>query len=383
MCRALPDCGVEPLIVTTDADGKGGRLPVDIDRVLALAGARTLFFRRRWSEAYKYSFGLSRWLSANVSNYDLVHIHAVFSHSCLAAARACRRHGVPYVVRPLGTLDPWSLRQKRFRKCLFWYGGVKRMLQGAAAIHYTTVDERQLAEALPRLPTGVVIPLGVDEELLRPAASSSSFRQEHKALEQSPYVLMLGRLHPKKGLEPFIECFLRLTNRPPFRNWKLVLAGEGDGAYTAKLKRLVVCGGGDDRVVFAGWLGGDDRIAAIREAALLALPSYQENFGLSAVEALACGVPVLVSEFVNIADAIREEDAGWVTGLDQADLSRTLADALVSEDERLRRGAGGATLVRKRYTWSAVARQLSDLYRTITTKSPASARKPVGWHKVA
>ena len=95
----------------------------------------------------------------------MVHIHAVFSHACLAAAQSCRRHRVPYIVRPLGTLDPWSLRQKRFRKQLFWQLAVKRMLREAAAIHYTADEEQRLAEHSLGLKRGVVIGLGVDSSL--------------------------------------------------------------------------------------------------------------------------------------------------------------------------------------------------------------------------
>src|SRR4051794_2864178 len=107
MCRALRKQGTDVLIATTDADGPS-RLAVELGRTIDFQGVPTIFFARQWSERFSYSRPLARWLDRQVANFDAVHIHAVFSHACIAAARACRRHLVPYIVRPLGSLDPWS-----------------------------------------------------------------------------------------------------------------------------------------------------------------------------------------------------------------------------------------------------------------------------------
>src|SRR5262245_44733825 len=96
MCRALQERGTEPLIACTDADGTG-RLPVELGQPLVYKGVRAVFFSRQWSEAFKYSHPLSHWVSEHVQGFDVVHIHAVFSHACMAAAKACHQHSVPYV----------------------------------------------------------------------------------------------------------------------------------------------------------------------------------------------------------------------------------------------------------------------------------------------
>src|SRR5204863_3981132 len=110
---------------TTDADG-ASRLPVQLGVPIEWGGSRVIFFRRQVSEAFKYSRPLAVLVGEHVADFEAAPIHAVFSHACLAAAAACRRHRVPYVVRPLGTLDPWSLRQKPLRKRLLWRAGVHR-----------------------------------------------------------------------------------------------------------------------------------------------------------------------------------------------------------------------------------------------------------------
>jgi len=372
MGRALIGRGVDTLIATTDADGEG-RLPLATGRVIEHQGVPTIVFPRQWSEALKYSGPLARWLEAHVAAFDVVEIHAVFSHACLAAARACRRQAVPYVVRPLGTLDPWSLRQKPLRKRLLWQAGARRMLRGAAAVHYTTAAERRLAESGLSLARGVVIPLGVDEAFAAAAPAGAAFRARHPVLGDDPYVLALSRLDPKKGIELLIDAFQALVARPEFRRWRLVVAGDGEPRYTADLKARAARGG--DRVYFPGWLRGPERVVALREAALFALVSRQENFGLAVAEAMASGVAVLVSDQVNLADEIREARAGWVTPLDPARLPATLAEALASAPERAGRGRAGRVLARTRFTWEVASAALEALYADLRrgTGAPRSS----------
>lgn len=364
MCRALDRQGVETLIVATDADGRG-RLAVQLGRPIVYEGARAIFFLRQWSEAFKYSHPLARWLMAHVRDFDLVEIHAVFSHSSLAAARACRTRRVPYIVRPAGALAPWSLRQKRLAKHLLWHLGVKQMLGGAAAIHYTTAAERTEAEATLRPGRGIVVPLGVDEEILNAPLIPDGFRSRYPLMGEDPYVLMLCRLHPKKGVHLFLDAFLEVVRRGEFRHWRLVLAGNGEPRYVGSLKRLVAEQGGDGHVFFTGWLEGSEKIAALQGAALFALPSYQENFALSVAEALACGVPVLISCHVNLAEQVLAAGAGWIVSLDRDALVGALVEALRSEEERAARGAAGRAFARSRFTWSAAVRELTQHYRSV------------------
>jgi glycosyltransferase involved in cell wall biosynthesis len=237
------------------------------------------------------------------------------------------------------------------------------MLHGAAAIHYTTASEQRLAEGPLGLSRGVVIPLGVDAELFSEAKRSSS---SDRRFGPDPYVLVLGRLHPKKGLELLFDVFLELTRSDALRHWRLVVAGDGDAAYVQGLRQLIRERHGEGNVLFAGWVGGAEKLAALREAALLVLASRQENFGLVVAEALACGTPVLVSTQVNLADEIAAANAGWVVPLERAALLETLASALSDTEARQRRGAAGRALACARFTWPTVATELAHLYSAIS-----------------
>ncbi len=364
-CRSLQAAGAEVLIATTNADGDNV-LPVLLKQNIIYQDVNTIFFARQFSEALKYSRPLAEWLDQHVVDFDLVHIHAVFSHACVAAARACRKHRIPYIVRPLGTLDPWSLKQKQFRKQLFWHFGVKQMLRYADAIHYTTADEKRLAESELGVGNGIVIPNGID---LSPARRDSERatnvdRGLTEPVSRSTYVLALSRIHPKKGYELLIEVFAQVKKQVAFSNWQLVIAGDGESVYVEQLKTLAEQVGLNGDARFVGWLEGDRKQSVLQGAALMALPSFQENFGISLIEAMACGVPVLVSPQVNLAPDIAAAQAGWIAELNQEDFARVLAEAMSNEHERQRRGAQGRQLAQN-FGAEHVATKLMHLYRSL------------------
>jgi glycosyltransferase involved in cell wall biosynthesis len=373
MCQRLTAAGVETLIASTDADG-GGRLDVVLGRPIKYQSASTIFFRRQWSEAFKYSSSLSAWLRGHVADFDVVHIHAVFSHASLAAAAAARSAGVPYVVRPLGSLSHWALRHKRVRKFVFWHGGVGAMLRDADAVHYTSHAEHQQAEAALGLSRGVVIPLGIDidEQDRGTSLNVEGHRASQVPCDVENCVLALGRLHPVKGLELLIDAFIKVV-RGGLPGWKLKLAGDGQPDYVAGLKRRVREHSAGDLVEFTGWLTGDDKESALRGARLLAMPSHQENFGIAAFEALARGVPVLVSDQIDWGEELAAAGAGWVARLDGRSLGDALAAALASQAERTARGQAGKDFVRTRFAWPVVTARLEQLYRGL-----ARAQSPSG-----
>jgi glycosyltransferase involved in cell wall biosynthesis len=361
MCRALIDEGVEVVIATTNADGER-RLEVELGTLTSYQDLPTIFFSRQFTEAFKYSYGLASWLNRNVNSFDVAHIHAIFSHSSITAARACIRRNIPYVVQPHGSLDPWSLKQRRCAKAFLWRAGVKRMLCGAAAVDYTLEQEKRLAENSLGINSGVVVPLGVTQQ--NAAGESLNFRATVPSLEHSPYVLLLSRIHRKKNIEALLDAFSRVTALTCNQHWKLVIAGDGDARYVGSLKRLAQrsCG---EKVIFTGWLEGAEKAAALKDAALFALPSHQENFGLSVAEAMVWGVPVLISTHVNLADEIASKRAGWVVDLEGGSLRQALGEAVSNEVERAQRGAAAKALARSRYSWPAVAKALVHLYRQV------------------
>lgn len=362
MCRALKEKSIDAEIATTNADG-AERIDVALDQLVDYRGVPARFFRRDFSEAFKYSRDLAGWLQDHVADYDLVHIHAVFSHAPLSASWSCRRSGVPYIVRPLGTLDPWSMGVKAWRKKLFWQLGARRMLHNAAAVQYTTEMERREVETLLDLSGGVVIPNAVDAAALQGNLPDDEFALRFPELAGRSYILFLGRLHPKKNLELLIETFTIFSKQDRSDNPSLlVLAGDGETGYREQLMALAAGQPAGERILFPGWLNGVEKKALLRRARLFALPSMDENFGISVVEAMACGVPVLVSTGVYLHGEIARADAGWVWNGDNATLSGLLQQALQSEN-RKRKGDRGKRLVDEKFSWPVVVERLQTTYR--------------------
>lgn len=348
------------LIATTDADGSH-RLNVPVGAPTGWSDVRAIFFRRQWSEAFKYSRPLARWLRQHVADFDVVHIHAVFSHSCVAAGRACRRAGTPYVVRPLGTLDPWSLGQKPLRKKLMWAFAGKRLLLEAAAVQYTSERERRRSEAALGLSGGQVVPLGV-------SFASDVALEPEAAVTESKTVLYLGRLHPKKNIDVLIDAFVQATNaNPELAGHRLVIAGGGEGTYPRYLQQQASKAAHLD-ITFPGWLTGPAKTHALRNATLFALLSSQENFGLAAVEAMRCGVPIIVSNQVDLADEVSRWRAGWVCEPSAERIAAALAAALGDERDRRLRGERARELAAQ-YSWSNVGGLLSALYQSVSQMS--------------
>ena len=360
LVSSLRDAGADALLATTDADGSG-RLPVRTCAEVEHEGARCIFFRRLSGESLKLSPAIARWLRRNITRFDVVHIHSVFSHPSLAAGSAARKRGIPYVVRPLGQLDRWSLSQHALRKRVFLAIGGRRLLEGAAAIHWTDVSERERALAFAAARSSFVVPLGVDERLFE--GSDDGVRDRT--------VLFLSRLHPKKNVESLIDAFGRLGKAGA--GWRLVVAGNGEPGYLKSLKRLATAA--EDRVEFRGWLSGEEKRRTLREAALLVLPSRQENFGIVVAEALAAGTPIVVSDSVALAAEVRRFCAGWVAPLESEGLTEVLEEAMSSPEERVRRGQAGRRLARERYRWASVARELMAEYRRIVAGTGEGARE--------
>jgi glycosyltransferase involved in cell wall biosynthesis len=368
MCQALAEAGCEVQLCTTNADGEH-KLPVEIGRMSNYEGVATIFFPSAAGE-FKYSRGMAHWLDIHIAEFEVIHIHAVFNYPSLAAARAARKHRVPYIVRPLGTLDPWCMQQKPLKKNLYWRAFGKHMIERGAAVHYTTAAEQRAVEQSLKVNHGVVIPLGVDLDISRCASvlDQQALQHSQSAIPNSqsanPYVLFMSRLHPKKGLEVLIEAFASLLADERLRKWKLLIAGDGDAEYVQSLKSLVNGLGAGKSIIFAGWLAGTAKSVALQDASLLALPSYQENFGICVMEAMACGVPVLVSPHVNLASEIERVEAGWIAQISRDDLRLALNEALSSATERTRRARAAQTLSEE-YGWPIAGKRLIDLYETL------------------
>lgn len=369
LARGLAAAGVDVHVATTDDDGRG-RLDVALDRPLQQDGATYRYFRRQM-RFYTVSWPLSRWLAEHVSGYDLVHIHALFSQPSVAAGLVARRSGVPYIVRPLGTLNRFGMEKRRPRlKRLSYRLLERRILAGSARVHYTSEAERQEAALVGAPGRPAIIPNGIELHRFTDLAPGGWLERRAPQLAGRTIILFLSRIDPKKGLDLLLPAFAQL--RATRRDVALVVAGDGSAELVGRLRVEAMRLGIDHDIYWAGFLTGDEKRAALASADTFVLPSYSENFGLSVVEAMASGLPVVVSDQVGIHHEVATAGAGLVTPCAVPALATALAS--VAEDAAFRRrlGAAGSRLAESRFSAEAMTSAVLRMYHEVLGAPAAS-----------
>lgn len=295
---------------------------------------------------------------------DVVHCHGIWQPLIHQAMGLCRRHRKRYVVRPAGMLDPWSLNQKRLKKAVFLALRGRRDINGGAALHFTTDTERRLAEPLGLQPPTFVIPNGIDWHEFETLPARGQFRSRIN-LGDEPLVVFLSRLHYKKGLDLLLPAFAQALSDS---NTHLALVGPGEASYIASLMDLARQLGVSHRVHFPGMLKGIDRIAALADGDLFALPSYQENFGVAVIEALAAGTPVLISDQVNLHHEISQAGVGQVCPCDVQALADQLTTMMSDRAKLVEMGRNGREWVKQTFQWAIIVDRIDDMYRSLTAR---------------
>ena len=277
--------------------------------------------------SYRYSKTLLPWLREHGGNYDRVIVNGLWQYLSFAAWRYYRKTSTPYYVFPHGMLDPWfktTFPLKHWKKWLYWPWAEYRVLRDAAAVVFTSEEERIQARKsfwLYRCHEEVSS-LGIEPSPPISVQAKEVFLARFPQLRGTRILLFLGRLHPKKGCDILIESLPRQSDSE--NPVSLVLAGPDQIGWEKHLRARVAHLDLGSRVVFTGMLRGEMKQAAIASADAFILPSHQENFGMSVVEALAAGLPVLISDRVNIWREIEAEHAGYVESDDLAGTTRLI-----------------------------------------------------------
>jgi len=316
---------------------------------------------------YRYSSRVLPWLTAHAKGFDAIVVHGLWQYHGLAVWRLWRRLEVPYFVYSHGMLDPWFNKTypfKHAKKLLYWPWAEHRVLRDARAVLFTCEEERLQARKSFRSyrVREKVVGFGIPKPVGDPASQRASFFQLQPNLNGKRMLLFLGRLHPKKGCDQLIEAFGLIARLDP--ELRLVMAGPDHVGMRARLIERADRLGIGERVVWPGMLSGDAKWGAFYAADAFILPSHQENFGIAVVEALACGLPVLISNKVNIWREIVRDGAG-VAAEDSQEGTLELLSAWIQLDatERARMRAHAAGCFEEYFMIDAAAR---NLYSTMS-----------------
>lgn len=362
LSSALSELGVKVTILTTDSNGDTGQAPLDvpIGEAIQQDGYEIIYFRCSPFRRYKFSLGLLSWLATHAAEYDIAHIHALFSPVSTAAAAIARSCHLPYILRPLGTLDPADLQKKRFLKKIYGNLLEKPNIAGAAGLHFTSEQEARVSFRYGVKTHDLVIPLGVDLPQTLPSYGQGKNQLGIKS--DQPLLLFMSRIDPKKGLDLLIPALETLL-KDGF-NFHFVLAGANpqDPIYEQQICDQIKTSKLGESSTITGFIQGQFKLELLRDADLFILPSYYENFGIAVAEAMFIGTPVVISNQVYIWDEIEKAAAGWVTDCTIEGLTQTLRLALQDAVERKQRGLNGRKLVLEKYSWPAIAQETLKVY---------------------
>ena len=361
MNKALVKSGVSVTVFTTNANGKL-RLNVPLEQEINVDGVKVFYYPVSFSGRFFYAPKLSKSLRTNLKIYDVVHINWLYVYTTVTAATECIRQNIPYILTPHGMLDSYSMSLKgTLKKKLYIALIEKRNIKKAFALHYSSSGEKEKALISDWDIHDVIIPNIIDlPNKSKSRLDKVSFYSEYPFLKQKRIVVSLGRLNYIKGLDQLLKSWNMVITVVPDAH--LVIAGPDSDGYISVLKRIVKAEGISASVSFIGTVIGDKKSELLYNADVFVSSSYLESFGMAIVEAMAHGLPVTVTDKVNIKLEIEDAKAGLISSCKPISISKNLIYLLENKDLADQMGYRGKALVRKGFDSITVVSKMKNIY---------------------
>jgi len=365
LAEALGRRGLRVDIVTTNAAGPHN-LRIKPHQWLAESTYRLRYFRRWGRFEVKFSPALMRWLFQHVADYDVVHGMSVFNFPAYIYCEACRWRDVPYIIHPQGMLEPWAMSNKGWKKWTYFRWLKKPQLRRANVIHCLTKHEAEWIAALGLTTPKVIVPNGINfESMLK--GDSNAFLLRYPELANKTRLLFLHRIDPKKGLDILAKSFARLRNR--FPNIHLIIAGPDSTGYWPTALRFFESAGCAAAVTCTGMLTGQDKADVLAAADVFVAPSYSEGFSMSVLEAMAAGLPSVITTGCNFPEAAEAKVALEVP-IDATAFAEAVASLIENFPAARRMGKRAREFIFQNYTWDQAARKTHEVYTAILNREP-------------
>lgn len=333
-----------------------------VDTTLAALNWETIAREPRFLRTFRLGAGprrlgrspeMKQWLStmAASQSVDLIHNHSLWMMPNIYPGQVAKRHNIPFMVTPHGTLSEWAMKSGAPVKRIFWPLLQRPALTATTCFHATAMSEYEDIRRMGFHQPVAIIPNGIDIPDLHP-----SVEKNNKTL------LFLSRIHPQKGLDMLLPAWQVVQKR--FAEWKLRIVGPGNAGYLNQMKQMAA----DlnlERIEFTGPLFGSQKWQAYREADLFVLPTYSENFGIAVAEALAAGTPAIVTKGAPW-EGLEIYNCGWWIDIGVDPLVACLEDALSrSNDELDEMGLRGRSWMEVEYSWNEIGRKMAETYEWI------------------
>ena len=354
--------GHQVTILTTNLDYPRGILTSNRHDMINGSLAKVRYFSSEIPFAF-FSKNLALSLQQMFPRIDILHSWCLYRFPQAYACYFARKKGLPYIVRPCGSLEPFLFRQsavslplKRIYEWLIEWPNLHK----ASAINCVTQQE---ANNLPKfIPANKVFVLGngIDWEMFEHLPERGLFRKRFAIKDKIPLILFLGRLNFKKGHDLLVLSLVHVLEQIP--NAHLAIVGPDNEGYGAKVRQWCKEQNVTDKVLFTGHLDPGEVQQAYVDANVFVLPSYTENFGMAVLEAMACGCPVVVSDQVNIWREIQQEGAGLVVSLDPSHIAKAICQVLLDHEIAEKMGRRGRIAAKNRYSWPCIVDKMTKIY---------------------
>ena len=364
MNKALIEMGIEVTVYTTNAN-EPGKLDVPLGKEIDVDGVKVIYFPLSIAKKYFYAPLLSYALRKNVKDFDLVHINWLYVYTTMAAAKQCARQKVPYILTPHGMLDTFSISLKgSIKKKLYLSLIEKAHIMNASYVHFSSQGEKNEAVTKAWQTNSIVIPNGVAISSLATAPQYDKLFLKYPELFRKKIVLFLGRLNYIKGLDLLLKAWPIVVGR--VKNAHLVIAGPDDNGYMGKLKAIADDEGITGQVTFTGMTLGKEKETLLNLSNVFVSSSYLESFGMAIVEAMSHAIPVVITDRVNIKAEILEAGAGLISSCDPKNIATKIIYLLENEEDAIKMGLRGKTLVQNRFEMDLVVREMIACYKNVS-----------------
>ena len=350
LCASLTRAGCHAQMMAVRSDGCGDRPNL---RTFPQFASRAPLLG-----ALRLSPGLRRAVSDEAARADVVHAHGLWLMPNVYASHAATRARTSLVVSPRGMLATEALEYSRLKKRLFWLLLQRRAYAGAAAWHATSDPEAAEIRAFGITAPIAVIPNGID--LPRVLADHAEARPRRR-------LLFLSRIHPKKGLPVLLDAWSQIAAECP--EWDLVIAGADEGGHRAELEARIATEG-IANVTFTGPLYGDAKTALLKDTDLFVLPTRNENFGIAVAEALAAGIPAVVTTGAPWAGLESERSGWWIEQGAEPLLAALRQATALPAHERRAMGLRGRDWMTRDFGWDRIGQQMCAVYKWLAKDGP-------------
>jgi glycosyltransferase involved in cell wall biosynthesis len=369
LAKALRAAGAEVRVVTTDRNGPG-RLDVTRDAWTETEGI-SIFYASTAAGAWIRSASYEDAIRQAVAESDVCILSGVFwNFTGLAAVRACRRYGVPYVTMPRGLLGKRALAHKGLKKKLYWWCLARWLVQGSKGVIALARQELEDIRAAGVGVPGFIVPNGAFVEVEAGIQAEMTGPGTLKGVpDDSRYILFLGRLHPIKGLNILIPAFDKVAKIDP--EVLLVIAGSAEPTYSSEVASLLSRAAARDRIRLVGNVSGAQKSRLIARARAFALTSRGEGLPIAVLEALSAGVPVVITPNCNLPEVAA---AGAGIEVQPTVESASAGLALILQDEAVREemAANARRLAIESFSWQGVGERVLQICRSVAGKEAAA-----------